>query len=322
MKCIIPLARGGGFDKGTNNTPYLISVASKPLLGHLLDQILPLRPEEVIFILGEQDRQLMDYVTSSYDFKTRFVLQKQSKGSAHAIYGAKEFVKGDVVVLFGDTFFDADLKGLKESKDDAIIWTRKVEDSSELGVVFLNGDCVSKLIEKPDEPVSNLAMIGLYYFKNAKDLFESINYLLEHKIKTKGGYHLTDAMQHFIDSGKRVGVREASDWIDADHGDGIFELNQKLIGTSSRLNGKTFNSIIIRPSHIGKGAIIRNSVIGPHASIGVGSVIEGSIVKESIVCTGVEVTGASLERSVIATGARVKGRGRTLTLEPNTKFNF
>lgn len=322
MKCIIPIARGGGFDKNTNDTPYLISVAGKPLLGHLIDQITPLRPEEVIFILGEQDHQLMDYVTSSYDFKTRFILQKQGKGSAHAIYGAREFVDEDVVILFGDTFFDADITGLPTSKDDAVIWTKKVVDPSELGVVFLNGAHASKLIEKPDEPVSNLAMIGLYYVKSAPALFESINYLLEHKIRTKGNFHLTDALQHLIDTGKKVAVREATDWIDADHGDGMFLLNQKLLGKTSRLNGKTFNSIIIRPSHIGKGAIIRDSVIGPHASIGVGSVIEGSIIKESIICTGVEVNGAALEHSIIATGARVRGKGRRLSLEPNTKFNF
>ena len=322
MRCIIPLARGGGYDKNTNEVPYLLSVAGKPLLGHLLDQLIPLRPEEVVFILGEQDRQLMDYVTSSYSFKSRFILQRQGKGSAHAIFGAKEFIEGEVVILFGDTFFDADLKGLSAGRDDAVIWTSKVKDPSELGVVFLDGDHASKLIEKPDEPISNLAMVGLYYLRDASSLFSSISYLLEHLIMTKGSYHLTDALQHMINDGARVGVREVKDWIDADHGDGLFDLNAKLVSLHPRPAGKTFNSVIIRPSFIGKGAIIRDSVIGPNASVGVGSVIEGSIVRESIVCTGVEVRAASLEHSVIATGARVKGKGRRLSLAPNTKFNF
>ncbi len=322
MKCIVPLARGGGYDKSANNVPYLISVAGKPLLGHLVDQLSELKPEEVVFILGDEDRGLIDYITSHYDFQSRFIMQKRSRGSAHAILGAKEYVRGEVAILFGDTFFKADLSGLSETDADGIIWTSKVKDPSLLGVVFQDGEYASKLIEKPDSLISNLAMIGMYYFKDASKLFSAIEYLLEHKIMTKGSFTLTDAVQLMIDDKKKVAVRIADEWIDADHGDGLFMLNRRLLEARGRSLGKTYGSVIIKPVHIDKGAIIRNSIIGPNVSIGVGTEVEGCIIKESVVCTGARLTDAALAKSVIATGAKVQGKLRGVSLDANASFLF
>ena len=285
----------------------MVSVAGKPLIGHLLDQLKPFRPEEVIFILGSEDKELMDYVKESFGFTSRFILQRQGKGSAHALFGARESVDGDLVVLFGDTFFEADVRGLPPKGVDAVIWTSRVKDPRELGVVFLDGEYASRLIEKPDDPVSDLAMIGLYYFKDASRLFDSISYLLDNDIRTKGSYHLTDAIQHMIRQGSRVLTREVSSWVDADRGDGLFCLNGLLLKTHARQFGSKRQAVVRPPVHLGKGCVVENSVIGPNVSVAEDAVVRGTVIHDSIVCDGARVEGGSLSRSVVERGAVVQG---------------
>ena len=307
MKCIVPLARGGGYDKSVNSTPYMVSIAGKPVIGHLLDQLRPFRPEEVVFILGSEDKELMDYVKGSFDFKSRFILQRQGKGSAHALFGARESVDGEIVVLFGDTFFDADVRGLPPKGVDAVIWTSRVKDPRELGVVFLDGEYASRLIEKPDDPVSDLAMIGLYYFRDASKLFESISYLLDNNIRTKGSYHLTDAVQYMIRQGSRVLTREVSSWVDADRGDGLFCLNGLLLKTHARQFGSKRRAVVRPPVHLGKGCVVEDSVVGPNVSVAEGAVVKDAVLCDTVLCDGARVEGASLSRSVVERGAVVRG---------------
>lgn len=228
------------------------------------------------------------------------------------------------MVMFGDTFFDVDFNNITTMSDDAVVWTSQVKNKSDitqLGMVIVEDNYATKLIEKPDEPISDLAMIGLYYVKDSAVLFDAIKYLFDNSIKTKSSYHLTDALQYLIDKEYKIAVRVAHRWIDGDHGDGIFRLNKKLLGSAGRNSGKTFNSVVIKPSYIGKGAIINDSVIGPYASIGVGSLIEGCVIRDSIVCTGVELRDVALEQSVIATGGRIKGKRKRFMLDPNARLN-
>ena len=326
VKCIIPIARSVGAGQatngpGTNEVPYLLSVAGKPLIGHLVDQLLPLKPEEIIFILGHDDRRLIDYLTSSYKVPLRFIQQKEGRGSAHALFGAKKFVSSDVLILFGDTFFEADLANLSGVRADGIIWTSKVADPRELGVVFKDGRFASKLIEKPDEPISTEAMIGLYYLKDAASLFSAIKYLFANKIKTNGLYTLTDALQVLINQGVKIAAKPAA-WIDADHGDGLFRLHERLLAQVAKKLSKAKRSVIIEPVYIGKGAIITDSVIGPNVSIGVGSIVSGSIIRESIVCTGTDIVHASLKRSVVGTGAVVRGHADTIVADLNERVDL
>lgn len=307
MKCIVPLARGGGFDKEVNRTPYMVSIAGKPVIGHLLDQLKPLRPEEVVFILDAEDKELMGYVKDSFEFRSRFILQRQSKGSAHALYGARKYVEGDLVILFGDTFFDADIKGLPPKGADGVIWTSRVKDPRELGVAFLNGEYATRLIEKPDDPVSDMAMVGLYYVRDASSLFDSISYLLENDIRTKGSFHLTDALQHMIRNGARFVTREVREWIDADRGDGLFDLNAMVLGTHARQFGSRRQAVVRPPVHLGKGSRVEGAVIGPNVSVGDGAVVRDAVVRDAVVCSEARVEGASLARSVVERKAAVRG---------------
>jgi glucose-1-phosphate thymidylyltransferase len=314
VKCILPLGRGGGYDPDSNTTPYHINVAGKPLIGHLIDQLLPLHPEEIICILGSEDEALMRYVKESYDIPFRFILQKQGKGSAHAVFGAKDHVQGEVVILFGDTFFEASFADLAIDGRDGILWTSVVEDPRELGVVFLHGGLASRLIEKPDEPVSNLALVGLYYFNDAKRLFDAIAYLLRHGIQTKGSFHLTDAIQLMIDQGARIEARPADSWIDADRGEGLFALSAKLIAASATREGIIRDSVVIDPVYIPSGAVVDGCVIGPNVSLASGAVVRASVVRESVLESGAKVSDAVLTHSVIGPAAVLDGRPRKIML--------
>lgn len=320
MKCIVPLARGGGYDKGVNRTTLFAAIAGKPLLGRLIDQLLLLKPEEVIFILGAQDRhRIIDYVKATYTFPVRFIQQKHSKGSAHAILGAREHVEGEAVILFGDTFFQADLKKGLPAKADAAIWTCKVQDPRQLGVVFSSGGVATKLIEKPDEPVSTEAMIGLYHVRDARKLFSAIEYLIEHNITTKGFFTLADALQVMIDRKARIVLKGVVDWIDADHDDGLFRLAAKLLAKQRKSLSKAQSSTIIQPVYIGKDVLVRGSVVGPNVSVADGASVVDSIVRDSLIGPGATVTQEHLSFSVIGEGVAVAGRPKQLVVDDRSR---
>jgi len=306
VKVILPLALLGSDEQRAGPSPF-VEVAGKPLVAHVIDQVLPLKPEEVVFIVGHHDRDIISFVTAHYSFKARFIKQKHFKGNAHAIYGAKKYVQGEVVVLFGDTLFKADMKGLGKGKHDVLIWVKEVDDPTNFGVVFLDGEYASKLIEKPDTPVSSLAMIGVYYFRDAVKLFHHIGYLLEHNIMTKGAFHLTDAIQLMINKKYRVSTRTADVWVDCGGDDGLLAANRFLLSSHHKVLGKLENSVVVKPVFIGKGAVIRDSVVGPFVSVSEGARVERSLLEESVIGSGAMVSGAQLSHSVVHQGAAVKG---------------
>ena len=322
MKCIVPLARGGGYNKSLNSTPLFALIAGKPVLGHLIDQLLPLKPEEVVFILGEQDQQkIIKYISKNYSFSTRFVLQKSAKGSAHAINGAKGYVKGEAIILFGDTFFEANLKQLSKVDADAVIWTSMVDDPRGLGVVLSADKIATKLIEKPDEPVSTEAMIGLYYVREAEELFDAVEYLIEHDIKTKGYFTLSDTLQVMINRKKRIAIKEASDWIDADHGDGLFHLVAKILPKQKKSLSKVQDSVVIEPSYIAKDVLVRKSVIGPNVSIADGATVSGSVISDSIIGPNTTVSDEHLSFSVVGKGATVVGKPKKWLVDDRSQVS-
>ncbi len=321
MKLIIPLARLERHSHDPTELCPLISVAGKPLLSYLLDQVISLKPEEVIFILGEREKEIMNYVKDNYSLPARFIKQKQVKGSAHAIYGAKPYCKDDVMILFGDTFFTADIKNLPKENGDGVIWVHEVPDPRELGVVFMSNNHASKLIEKPDSPVSNLAMIGLYYFKNSEKLFDSIDFIIKNNIKTRDSFHLTDAVQLMINRKVKIKTRVAKNWIDCGHDQGLFELNDLLLKKNHSVNGKVENCVIHKPVFISKDAVLKNSVVGPCVSVGGSAKIEGSIIEHSVVGRKASIKHALLSKSILGRKAKVEGSFRHLKLGNTTHFS-
>jgi glucose-1-phosphate thymidylyltransferase len=308
VKVVIPLARGEDAHKQLSGYTPLIEIAGKSLLGHLLDQVAPLKPEEIIFVVHGHERSLIKYVKANCSFPYRFIKQKMVKGSAHAIYGAKPFIKDDVLILFGDTLLDQlSLSSLPKTASGGI-WVSEVSDPRTFGVVFLNAGFASRLIEKPDEPVSTLVMVGAYYIKNSSALFEACKFLLSNNIMSNGAFHLTDALQIMIDKGSRLAPITAKNWIDVDREGGLIQANKLLCKRSKGVRGRVKNSVIVHPVIIDKGAVVVDSVIGPYVSVAGGARISNSVVNNSILAKEAVVKDAVITDSIIGHRASLKGR--------------
>ena len=324
MKLIIPMA-----GRGTRLRPFtyttskpMMRVAGKPILGHLLDSLSALKIDKTIFIVSEDNTDLKKFVKKNYSFDATYILQKDHKGVAHAIYGAKNYANNDeTIILFADTLIKADLKRLHNNKDlDGIIWTKQVEDPRSFGVVLTHNGIISKFIEKPEIPVSDNAIVGLYYFKNSAKLFGAIEHLLKNDIKTKGEFQLTDALQLMVNQNEKLIQEDVAVWKDCGTAQNLLDTQAYLLEHIKDNKAKTEHSIILKPVFIEKGARIINSVVGPNVSIGKDSVIESSIVSNSIVGKNASIGQSILENSIIGNEAKIKGSPRKLNMGDSSEI--
>lgn len=291
---IIPAA---GF--GTRLRPHtwskpkpLVSVAGKPILGHVLDSIAPLDPESVIFITGYLGDQIRAYVEAHYTFPAAFVHQDEMRGQAHAIQLARDAVRGPVLIAFADTIFATDLSVLGRTDADGVIFVKEVEKPQAFGIVELDGDRIRRIIEKPAEPPTNLAVAGVYYFRDSARLFAAIDAIMAAGRQTKGEFYLTDAIQVMIDDGARIEAATMDLWLDCGRPETLLETNRTLL---ARMNGDTTapqyaGSVIIPPVVIAPSATIRNAVIGPNVSVGENASITDAIVRDVILNPAVSYT--------------------------------
>jgi len=309
MKVIIPLA---GF--GTRLRPHtytkpkpLVNVAGKPVLGHILDKLHCLDLEEVVFIVGYLGEQIEHYVKNNYSFPARFIEQKELLGQAHALYLARDVLAGPLVIIFVDTIFDADLSLLAEEQADGVIYVKEVDDPRRFGVAVVRNGHVTQLIEKPDSMENNLAVIGLYYVKDAQFLMRCVGELIERDIRTKGEYFLADALQIMIDRGARFRAERVEVWEDCGKPETVLQTNRYLLKQSGGHVGQLDNSVVIPPVYIADSAQVSESVIGPYVTIAEGSVVRRSIVEDSIINKGAFIEDAVLAQSLIGDNAVVRG---------------
>jgi glucose-1-phosphate thymidylyltransferase len=284
----------------------LVSLAGKTVLDHVLARLEPLDLEMVVFVTGYLGDQIEEYVTASYSFDSAFVEQSQPMGQSHAIIEARGLVSGPTMVVFPDMVFDADMSGLQGGDVDGAIFVKEVEDPSRFGVVVLDGDRITRLVEKPDEPVSNLAVMGAYYFAQIEDLFDAIDTQLDQDIQTKGEYFIADAIQLMIDGGSKFSAPVASVWEDCGTRDALLDTNRYLL-SNLESPAATGGSVYVPPVYVAESALVKQSIIGPNVSIGENVVVEGSIIRDSIVDAGATVTSAILERSLVGRQAQVTG---------------
>lgn len=324
MKAIIPLA---GF--GTRLRPHtytkpkpLISVAGKPVLGHILDKLVGLDVEEIIFIIGYLGDQISDYVTANYHFPSRYIEQKELKGQAHAIYLAKEHASGPVLIIFVDTIFETDLNLLAQEPADGIIYVKEVEDPRRFGVAIIENGYITTLVEKPSTPVSNLAVIGLYYVKDSRRLMTCIAELMRKDIKTKGEYFLADAFQLMINQGSRFAARTVEVWEDCGKPETVLHTNRYLLEHGGAQEIETENSVLIPPVYIEKTAAIKDSVIGPYVSVAGGAKIVRSIIRDSIINERAQIEDANLSQSLIGKDAYVRGSFERLNVGDSSQVDF
>lgn len=327
MKAVIPMAGyGKRLRPHTFSRPKpLINVAGEPMLKHVLDSLGSLPIEEYIFIVGYLGEQIEEYVRANYKVKSTFVEQKEMIGQAHAIHLTKEHLTGPVIVLFADTLFDADLSAINITDADAMIFVHQVEDPRRFGVVVQDSEGkVTQFIEKPSSMENRNAVIGLYYIRDAARLLDAIEKQLARKVMTKDEYFIADAFQIMIEDGAVFRTQSVKTWLDCGKPETVLETNRYLLdhGHDNSSKVKQDGFIVVPPVFIHPTAVITNSIIGPHTTVGAGCHISESLIRNSIVDAGADVKLSLLEQSLIGRDASVAGRVRVLNVGDESSIGF
>ena len=304
----------------------LITVAGKPVLGHILDGIANVQIDKVAFVVGYLGDQFEPYVKRMYpNLNAEYIVQKEANGQASAVLLAKDAVSGPTVVIFGDTVTDVDLSKLLTAEGDGVLYVREVEDPRRFGVVQVGADgYIQRVIEKPSTMENRLALIGAYFVKDASKLMASCQELIDRDIKTKGEYYFADALNLMIDSGTKFRTERAEVWLDCGKPDAVLETNRYLLahGQDNSAHWANSQSVIVPPVNIHPSAKIENSVIGPNTSIGENCHIVSSIIRESIVDTGAYVSDHVLANSLIGRDAILAGRPRKFNVGDSSVVGF
>ena len=312
MKVIVPLA-----GKGTRLLPLtkrvpkpLVHVAGRPVMDYVMDTVAGFDVEELLVITGHLKHDVERYITTHYGVPARFVEQQTLDGTAGAINLARPWVDGPVMIIFVDTLFDADLSLIRTSDADGILWAKEVEDYQRFGVIVTDDHGnMTRIVEKPDTPISRLANIGLYYIRDWQTLFDGIAHVLAGKTGKGGEYYLTDAFQYMVDHGKRLQAASVGGWYDCGKVDTLLETNEHLLRNGRAITPPPQTGVIIRePVRIEPGVTLSACSIGPNVTIEAGSVIERSNVERSILGRDVRITGSTVAGSVIGDGQTLDGQ--------------
>lgn len=325
MKAIILLAGlGTRLRPHTYSRPKpLVNVAGRPVLGHILDGMMSLHLDEIIFVVGYLGDQIQDYVFTTYpDLKARYVEQAEMQGQAHAIALARDYIDEPVLIIFGDTIWETDWQRLDRVQGDGLIFVKEVSDPRRFGVVTLENGYVTRFVEKPDTPVSNLAVVGVYYLKDWNGLVKAIDELLTQGIQTKGEYYLADALQAMVARGAKLEAEVISVWKDCGTKDSLLETNRYLLSKNGSHWPPVDESRIIQPVYIAQDATIRRSIVGPNVSISSGAVVEDSILRDCIISEDARIQNASLEFSLVGKDARVVGAFERLNVGDSSEIDF
>lgn len=329
MKIIVPMAgRGSRLRPHTLTVPKpLIPIAGKPIVHRLVEDIagvLHQKIEEIAFIVsrdfGTQVETDLVAIAEKLGAKGSIYYQEKPLGTAHAIMSAKESMSGPVVVAYADTLFRADFT--LDTTADSVIWVKQVEDPSAFGVVKLNDkNEIVDFVEKPKDFVSDLAIIGIYYFKSGETLREELQYLLDNNVTKGGEYQLTDALENMKEKGMKFVPGKVDEWMDCGNKNVTVETNSRMLGflhnDGENLVSATVqmeNSTIIAPCFIGENVVLKNSTIGPFVSLGDNSVVENTIIKNSLVQTHAVIKNAILDNGMIGNHAAFNGKFTSISI--------
>jgi glucose-1-phosphate thymidylyltransferase len=332
LKIFIPMAGWG-----TRMRPHtwskpkpLVSVAGKTSLEHLLDMFNSVPdPENVefVFIVGPYlgELQVPPFVRENYpSMKAHFIVQNEMKGQSHALWLAREFMHGPMIVCFSDTLLGTDFSFLANEQADVVAWVMPMPDPRRFGVAELDQEgWVTRFIEKPESLDNNLVVVGCYYFKSAEKLCAAIEEQMERNLTFKGEFFLTHTISLMIEQGAKVRTQKSDSWLDTGTIDATLETNKILLEEkANKLENETVGSNqIIAPSFVHPSAEIQDSVIGPYSSIGANCKILNSRIEESIVEADCEIQDAVLSRSLVGIKARIRGAGNEQVIQLNVGDN-
>ncbi len=328
MNVIVPMAgRGSRLRPHTLTVPKpLVPVGGKPIVHRLVEDIARVCAEkidEIAFVVGEfgsEVEQELLAVAEKLGARGSIHYQHQPLGTAHAVLCAADKLTGPVVVAFADTLFKADFK--ISSEDEGILWVKQIEDPSAFGVIKMNErEEIIDFVEKPKEFVSDLAMIGIYYFRDGERLHKELQYLIDNAVIKSGEYQLPDALRRLTESGVVFKPGTVSEWLDCGNKEVTVHTNQRVLafdqaaGLSMQdASAECVNSVIIQPCFIGKNVKIHASVIGPHVSIGANSVVENSIIRNTNIQQNTQISNANIADSMLGSNVVYKGRSKDLSL--------
>ena len=302
----------------------LIEFAGKPMVHHIVEELArtchePI--EEIAFVIGdfgkEAEKSLIA-VAEKVGAKGSIYHQEEALGTAHAVLCAAESMEGKLIVAFADTLFKADFI-LDESKD-AVIWVQQVEDPKPFGVVKLNEEgIITDFVEKPQEFISDLAIIGIYYFRDGENLRMELQYLIDNDLKEKGEYQITNALENMKQKGLKFAPGKVIEWLDCGNKNNTVYTHARWLESKSGENLIDAslinrNALVIEPCFIGKGVTIVNSVVGPHVSLADGCTIENSIVRNSIVQKNTRIQNSVIGNSMIGSFVEIKNQMLDLSI--------
>ena len=309
MKVIIPAAGSGTrLRPHTFTSPKtLLHVAGRPILDYLLKPLAEIPDlSELIFIVGDKGERIREYVERHYDLPTTYLWQDERKGLGHAISLAKERDNGEpVLILLGDKIFECGYQKILQNPY-TVIGVKMVDNPQAVGIVEMEGEFITRLTEKPENPPTNLVIEGVYYIQNSKLLFHCLDEIIEKDIRTHNEYQLTDGLQLMLEYGERMKV-ELVNSLHCGTPDQLLAANRSILEKQAPQAYHFPNNVVIPPVFIGEGAVIEEAIIGPYASIGSGTRVINAIIRDAIIHPNAEIQDVLISRSLIGPDARVHG---------------
>lgn len=329
MKAIIPVAGAGTkLRPHTYTQPKaLIPLAGKTILSIIVDQLREAGVKEFIFIIGYLGEKIRDYVTETYpDLTCHFIQQHERHGTGHAIRLTRDIVNNDeVLIILGDTIAEYNLKDILRSPY-SMLAIKKVDDPRNFGVAETGEDgFVTRVVEKPAIPKSNMALVGVYKIRETQLLFTCLDKLIQNNFKKYEEFSLTAALDCMIENGAKFQYFKVENWFDCGKKDSLIHSNAIMLKKFSKMpvNDEGIqNTIIIQPVSIGEGCLIKNSVIGPNVAVGDNSIISHAIIKDSIIGAYSNLFEIVLNNSLIGSDAEVRGVSRNLNIGDNTAIDL
>jgi glucose-1-phosphate thymidylyltransferase len=318
MKVVLPLA-----GLGTRLRPHtftrpkpLLPVAGKPVIAHVLDRLQGLPVSQYIFIVGWLGDQIAAYVRQHYPVPAVFLEQTELKGQAHAVWLARPYIDEPVLILFAaDTIIEADWGRLERTDADGVVYVQPVDDPRRFGVVVVENGLIRRLVEKPQDPLSNLAVVGAYYLRDWRRLFAGIEAVMAQGLARGGEYYLADVLQWMVDQGARLRAEPVDLWVDCGTVEALLQANRTLLERGGgAVAGDQEQAVIVPPVAIAPGSRIVRAVVGPYVTVGPGATIREAVVSDSIIGEAATIQSALLRGSIVGPQATVTGAGARLNL--------
>lgn len=324
MRAIIPVAGvGRRLRPHTHTQPKaLMHVAGRPILGHILDELVDAGVDEAVLVVGHLGEKIEQFVRGRYSIPVHVVEQAEPLGNGHAIYVARDYLQGEgVLIVMGDTIIKADLPGVL-AYDRTAIGVQEVTDPRRFGVVEVSDGRVRRLVEKPETPPSNLAIVGVYLIRNPGLLAACLDRLIGEELQVRGEYWLADALQMMVEAGEHMQTFHISGWYDCGTPDALLQANRELLAAEHPLALVPHGSVVVPPSFIDPSAVVEGSVVGPFASVAEGARVSNSVIRDSIVNSAATLEGVHLEGSIIGEHAVVTGRAARINVGDSSEIEL